>query len=53
MTQLQQGFWTDGMGSDRHFAWQQSSGPNVTALGHKQTLQSVDTNVRFASESGH
>jgi len=29
MTQLQQGFTTGGMGSDRHFAWQQSSGPNV------------------------
>jgi CheY-like chemotaxis protein len=26
---LQQGFTTGGMGSDRHFAWQQSSGPNV------------------------
>jgi hypothetical protein len=29
MTQLQQGFTTGGMGSDPHFAWQQSSGPNV------------------------
>jgi hypothetical protein len=26
---LQQGFATDEMGSDRHFAWQQSSEPNV------------------------
>src|SRR5215467_12830371 len=28
-TQLQQGFPPGGMGFDRHFAWQQSSGPNV------------------------
>jgi len=26
---LQQGFMPDGMGSDRHFAQQQSAGPNV------------------------
>ena len=29
MAQLQQGFPTGGMGSARHFAWQQSAGPNV------------------------
>jgi hypothetical protein len=29
MMQLHQEFATDGMGPDRHFAWQQSSGPNV------------------------
>ena len=29
MMQLQQGFATGGMGSDHHFAWQQSPGPNV------------------------
>ena len=29
LTQLQQGFATGGMGSDRQFAWQQSSRPDV------------------------
>jgi hypothetical protein len=29
LTQLQQAFTTAGMGSDRHFAQQHSSGPNV------------------------
>jgi hypothetical protein len=37
MVQLQQGFATGGMGSDRHFAWQQSSRPNA----------------RFTPKSGH
>jgi len=36
---LQQGFTIGGMGSDRHFAWQQASGPN--ALGQKRTLTSA------------
>jgi len=27
--ETQQGFTTGGMGSERHFAWQQSSEPNV------------------------
>src|SRR6516165_1490440 len=35
-TQLQQGFPPGGMGFDRHFAWQQSSGPNVR-FGSKRT----------------
>ena len=29
MTQLERRFTTGGMGSNSHFAWQQSSGPNV------------------------
>jgi hypothetical protein len=53
MTQLQQGF-TGGMGSDRHFAWQQSSGPNVRFGSEADTTRSV-RDVRFTPEScrGH
>ena len=38
---LQQGFATGGMGSDRHFAWQRSSGtecPLWVKSGHHETL---------------
>ena len=37
---LQQGFTTGGMGSDRHFAWQQSLGPNVR-FGSEGDIQAV------------
>jgi hypothetical protein len=51
-TRLQQGFAERGMGSDRHFAWQQSSGPNVR-FGSKADIAASPTNVRFTPESGH
>jgi hypothetical protein len=38
-----------GMGSDRHFTWQQSSGPHVR-FGSKQTLRNV--RLMSALESG-
>src|SRR5215468_3073096 len=49
---LQQGFTIGGMGSDRHFAWQQSSGPNVR-FGSKADIAAPLTNVRFTPKSGH
>src|SRR6516164_10564565 len=45
MARLQQGFATGGMGSDRHFAWQQSSGPNVR-FGSKADIERRLGNVR-------
>src|SRR6516165_348125 len=47
---LQQGFATGGMGSDRHVAWQQSSGPNV-CFGSK--INACPRRVRFTPKSGH
>jgi hypothetical protein len=38
LTQLQQEFATGGMGYDHHFAWQQSSGPNVR-FGSKADIE--------------
>src|SRR5215469_2833466 len=52
MAQLQQGFTTGGMGSDRHFAWQQSSGSNVR-FGSKADIGAPPINVRFTPKSGH
>jgi hypothetical protein len=49
---LQQGFATGGMGSDRHFARQQSSGPNVR-FGSKADIGEGPTDVRFTPKSGH
>jgi len=49
---LQQGFTTGGMGSDRHFARQQLSGPNVR-FGSKADIAAPPTNVRFTPKSGH
>ena len=40
------------MGSDRHFAWQQSSGPNVR-FGSKADITECPINVRFTPKSGH
>jgi hypothetical protein len=51
-TRLQQGFAIGGMGSDRHFAQQQSSGPNVR-FGSKADIAERETNVRYSPESGH
>jgi hypothetical protein len=51
-TQLQQGFAIGGMGSDRHFAQQQSSGPNVR-FGSKADIQQCSAHVRFTPKSGH
>jgi hypothetical protein len=50
MTQLQQGLTTGGMGSDRHFAQQQSSGPNVR-FGSKADMCSAKGHVRFTPKS--
>jgi hypothetical protein len=50
-TQLQQGFPPGGMGFDRHFAWQQSSGPNVR-FGSKADIAAPPTNVCFTPKSG-
>jgi len=49
---LQQGFATGEMGLDRHFAWQQSSGPNVR-FGSKADIPACAINVRFTPKSGH
>jgi len=49
---LQQGFTTGGMGSDRHFAWQQSLGPNVR-FGSKADIGGPPIDVRFTPKSGH
>src|SRR5262249_26018193 len=51
-TRLQQGFPTGGMGSDRHFAWQQPSGSNVR-FGSEADISHRPMNVRFTPESGH
>src|SRR6516164_1303380 len=51
-TQLQQGFPPGGMGFDCHFAWQQSSGPNVR-FGSKADIAACLINVRFTPKSGH
>jgi hypothetical protein len=52
-TRLQQGFPIGGMGSDRHFAWQQSSGCNV-GFGSKADIGWPLINVRFTPpKSGH
>jgi hypothetical protein len=40
------------MGSDRHFAWQQSLGPNVR-FGSKADIGARLAHVRFTPESGH
>ena len=39
------------MGSDRHFAWQQSSGPNVR-FGSEADIQRRVSDVRFTPKSG-
>ena len=41
-----------GMGSDRHFAWQQSSGPNVR-FGLKADIGEGFCDVCFTPKSGH
>jgi hypothetical protein len=43
---LQQGFTTGEMGSDRYFAWQQPSGPNVR-FGSKADIGTCPRDVRF------
>jgi hypothetical protein len=43
-TRLQQGFPIGGMGSDRHFAWQQSSGWNV-CFGSKADIEARPPNA--------
>ena len=45
-TRLQQGFTTGGMGSDRHFAWQQYSGSNVR-FGSLADIEAPPIHVRF------
>jgi hypothetical protein len=50
--QLQQGFTIGGMGSDRHFAWQQSSRPNVR-FGSLADIPRKELDVRFTPKSGH
>jgi len=52
MSQLQQGITTGGIGTDSHFAQQQSSGLNVR-FGSKADIRVRWRNVRFASKSGH
>ena len=52
MTRLQQGLATGGMGPDRHFAEQQSPGPNVR-FGSKADIGTAQLDVRFTPESGH
>src|SRR6516225_4859930 len=52
MSQLQQGITTGGIGTDAHFARQQSSGLNVR-FGSKADIRVRWRNVRFASKSGH
>jgi hypothetical protein len=52
MAQLQQGFMTGGMGSNRHIAWQQSLGPNVR-FGSKADIHAPSSDVRFTPKSGH
>src|SRR5262249_44416657 len=52
LTQLQQGFTTGGMGSNSHFAQQQSSGPNVR-FGSKADIAASPINVRFTPKSRH
>jgi hypothetical protein len=47
---LQQGFTTGGMGSARHFARQQSSGPNVR-FGSKADIGARPRNVRFVPKA--
>ena len=47
---LQQGFTTGGMGSDGHFAWQQSSGPNVR-FGSKADIAPRQINVCFTPKA--
>jgi len=49
---LQQGFTTGGMGSDGHFARQQSSGPNVR-FGSKADMTAIPIDVRFTPKSRH
>jgi len=51
-TQLQQGITTCGMGSDGHFAWQQSPRPNVR-FGSKADIGAYTRHVRFTPKSGH
>src|SRR6516165_386610 len=50
--QLQQGIATGEMGFRGHFAWQQSSGPNVR-FGSKADIAEGLTDVRFTPESRH
>jgi hypothetical protein len=52
MFRLHQGFATGGMGSDRHFAQQQSSRPNVR-FGSKADIGETATDVRFTPKSRH
>ena len=52
MMRLQRGFIIGGMGSDRHFVWQQSSGPNVR-FGSKADVGERLDDVRFTPKSGH
>src|SRR5262249_1648780 len=52
VSQLQQGFTTGGMGSDRHFAQQQSPGPNVRYGSQADILEGL-CDVRFTPKSGH
>jgi hypothetical protein len=52
MAQLQQGFATGEMGSDGHFAQQQSSGLNVR-FGSKADIHPPSADVRFTPKSGH
>jgi hypothetical protein len=49
---LQQAFTAGGMGFDRHFAWQQSLGPNVR-FGSVADVPTIPSNVRFTAKSGH
>jgi hypothetical protein len=51
-TRLQQGFATREMRLNRHFAWQQSSGPDVR-FGSKADITRHPQHVRFTPKSGH
>ena len=42
----------DEIGADRHFAWQQSLGPNVR-FGSLADIEAPPSDVRFTPRSGH
>ena len=49
---LHQGFAIGGMGSDRHFAWQQSSRPNIR-FGSLADIEACPSHVRFTPKCRH
>jgi hypothetical protein len=48
--QLQQRFIIGEIGADRHFAWQQSSGPYVR-FGSKADIEARPSDARFTPKS--